>query len=137
MFHQVVFAAIMFTNVFRTTYILRSSPYAQRMPVRGKQTATRLFGLGAATFIFGFLVWNLDNIFCNNLTRWKHSLGWPGAFLLEGHSWWHIFTVSSTPVRLHEPLNETLRSLFFRQQAPISCSLATPVSRILPHPAFT
>lgn len=94
MFHQVVFAAIMLTNVYRTVYVLRTPPYAQLISPQDKQTITRLFGSGAATFLAGFLVWNLDNIFCSDITGWKHQLGWPGAFLLEGHSWWHILTVS-------------------------------------------
>ncbi|KIP11150.1 hypothetical protein PHLGIDRAFT_125047 [Phlebiopsis gigantea 11061_1 CR5-6] len=99
-FHQVVFATVMFTNIFRTTYILRTSPYQQRIPDHDKKTVTHLFALGAATFLFGFLVWNLDNIFCHNITGWKHSLGWPGAFLLEGHSWWHILTATGTYLML-------------------------------------
>ena len=96
MFHQIVFASIMLTNVFRTMYILRTAPYIQLIPAHDKQVVTHLFGTGAATFILGFLIWNLDNIFCMRLTGWKELLGWPGAFLLEGHSWWHIFTVGNT-----------------------------------------
>ena len=126
-FHQVVFATIMFTNVFRTTYILRTSPYKQLIPDHDKKTVTRLFSLGAATFLFGFFVWNLDNIFCHNITGWKHSLGWPGAFLLEGHSWWHVLTVShqSPP-----PCSSSLTCLAYRPPAPTSCSSATLVRRI-------
>ncbi|GJE89599.1 ceramidase [Phanerochaete sordida] len=99
-FHQVVFATIMLTNVFRTTYILKNSPYAQVIPAHDKQVITHLFSTGAATFILGFLIWNLDNIFCFNLTSWKHEFGWPGAFLLEGHSWWHILTATGTYLML-------------------------------------
>ena len=83
----------MFTNVFRTAYVLRNPPYAQLIPPHDRKTIARLFGSGALTFLTGFLVWNLDNIFCARLTMWKHLMGWPGAFLLEGHSWWHILTV--------------------------------------------
>jgi dihydroceramidase len=40
--------------------------------------------MGAWLFVFGFVVWNLDNIFCTALTRQKVAIGWPSAFLLEG-----------------------------------------------------
>ncbi|KAJ3480423.1 hypothetical protein NLI96_g8364 [Meripilus lineatus] len=48
---------------------------------------------GAGIFALGFFVWNLDNIFCKTITRWKIAIGWPAAFLLELHSWWHVLTV--------------------------------------------
>ena len=85
----------MFTNVFRTIYILRNEPYQSTISPQDRKTISRLFGSGAATFAAGFFIWNLDNIFCSRLTAWKELFGWPGAFLLEGHSWWHILTVSN------------------------------------------
>ena len=97
-YHQVVFANIMFLNVFRTAYLLRKPPTALRVPAHDRQIVTRLFTSGALTFIMGFLIWNLDNIFCSRVTRWKHAVGWPAAFLLEGHSWWHILTVGLIPL---------------------------------------
>jgi len=43
-------------------------------------------------FLFGFFIWNLDNIFCGSWTRVKQAVGWPGAFFMEGHAWWHVLT---------------------------------------------
>jgi dihydroceramidase len=75
-------------------------------------TIGKLFSKGAGMFALGFFIWNMDNIFCDTLTRWKVFIGWPRAFLLEGmpvhclrihllwlndysgHSWWHVLTVS-------------------------------------------
>jgi dihydroceramidase len=37
---------------------------------------------------FGFLLWNLDNIFCTSLRQWRRSVGLPWGILLEGHGWW-------------------------------------------------
>lgn len=74
----------MFTNVFRTSYILRFSEAAKTIPDQCRTTIAWLFGTGAVTFAFGFLIWNLDNIFCSKVTQWKHQVGWPAAFLLEG-----------------------------------------------------
>ncbi|KAI0348274.1 alkaline phytoceramidase [Trametopsis cervina] len=104
-FHQVVFASIMFTNAYRTWYVLSNSdPIAAtakfRIPVHDRRTIGSLFLTGALTFAFGFLIWNLDNAFCNTVTKWKQSIGWPAAFLLEGHSWWHVFTAIGTYLML-------------------------------------
>ena len=46
--------------------------------------------MGAGMFALGFFVWNMDNIFCDTLTRWKVFIGWPWAFLLEGIFAYHL-----------------------------------------------
>ncbi|KAA1468124.1 alkaline phytoceramidase [Dentipellis sp. KUC8613] len=95
-YHQVVFAILMFCVTARTTYLVGYSDFSRRIPEKKKSITRRLFGTGAAVFAFGFFVWNLDNIFCSTLTNWKRTIGWPTAFLLEGHSWWHIMTAAGT-----------------------------------------
>lgn len=92
-YHQLIFGSIMFTNAFRTAYLLKWSEFAGRIPQANKAAVTRVFSSGAAIFVLGFIIWNLDNIFCNTITHWKQAVGWPAAFFLEGHSWWHVFTV--------------------------------------------
>ncbi|KAF2841225.1 aPHC-domain-containing protein [Patellaria atrata CBS 101060] len=47
---------------------------------------------GLGFIAFGFFIWNLDNIFCSTLRRWRHDIGLPWGILLEGHGWWHIMT---------------------------------------------
>ncbi|THH27670.1 hypothetical protein EUX98_g6519 [Antrodiella citrinella] len=95
-YHQAVFATVMLINAYRTYYLLRVSPMSAHIPAPLKTSIARIFSSGVGIFVFGFFVWNLDNIFCGALTGWKRSLGWPAAFLLEGHSWWHIFTALGT-----------------------------------------
>ncbi|KAI1793116.1 alkaline phytoceramidase [Ganoderma leucocontextum] len=99
-YHQVVFATLMFTTTFRTVHLLRIGEVSKRLPQAQRSTIARLFSSGAGTFAFGFLIWNLDNVFCSNITRWKQTVGWPAAFLLEGHSWWHILTATGTYLML-------------------------------------
>ncbi|CAA7264794.1 unnamed protein product [Cyclocybe aegerita] len=91
-YHQLVFGFLVVSNTLRVTYILHKPEAAERISQKAKTTITNFFSTGAALFVLGFVVWNLDNIFCHNLTRWKLSLGWPAAFFLEGHAWWHILT---------------------------------------------
>jgi len=95
-YHQIVFASLVLTTTARVTYVLRWSERIKDIPENIRSTIGQLFSTGAAIFALGFLVWNLDNIFCDTLTRWKVHIGWPCAFLLEGHSWWHIMTGAGT-----------------------------------------
>ena len=48
--------------------------------------------IGLTVFVAGFAIWNLDNIFCNQLRRWRRAVGLPWAVLLEGHAWWQLMT---------------------------------------------
>ncbi|KAI0778801.1 alkaline phytoceramidase [Trametes elegans] len=107
-YHQAVFASIMFITLFRTIYLLRNGDIAKKLPPGPRATVTRFFSSGAGTFAFGFFVWNLDNIFCSTVTRWRNLVGWPAAFLLEGHSWWHILTATGTYLMLVGNTCETL-----------------------------
>ena len=83
-YHQVVFGILMFINAFRTVHLLRYSKTAQRLPATARKSVGRIFIAGAGTFALGFIIWNLDNVFCAGITRWKQSIGWPTAFILEG-----------------------------------------------------
>ena len=83
-YHQVVFATLMIIVGYRTAYLLYWSPRSPQIPDEKKKVITRIYLTGVLQFLFGFFVWNLDNIFCGTLTRWKFNIGWPLAFLLEG-----------------------------------------------------
>jgi dihydroceramidase len=84
-YHQVVFAILVLLTSYRLTYLIRWSPmYRSRTPPAVKDECLRLFWSGGLLFIFAFVIWNLDNVFCDTLTVWKHALGWPAAVFLEG-----------------------------------------------------
>ncbi len=83
-YHQVVFGAIVLGSAIRIAYLLKWSEIRTKIPDEKKAQIANIYTMGAAIFVLGFLVWNLDNIFCDLLTVWKTSLGWPAAFLLEG-----------------------------------------------------
>jgi len=57
-----------------------------------------MYQTGFITFLAGFAIWNVDNIYCSTLTEWKKAVGWPTAFLLEGTN--HILSPYRTlPMR--------------------------------------
>ncbi|CAG7922405.1 unnamed protein product [Penicillium olsonii] len=47
---------------------------------------------GLSMFLGGFLIWNLDNIFCSEIRQMRRKIGLPWGLLLEGHGWWHVMT---------------------------------------------
>ncbi|PPQ83777.1 hypothetical protein CVT26_004865 [Gymnopilus dilepis] len=105
LYHQLTFALLVLSTALRISYILKHTPARTLIPPHKKKSIISFFSTGAAIFALGFVVWNLDNIFCGVLTRWKVSVGWPAAFLLEGHSWWHVLTVGWVILLLWKGLN--------------------------------
>jgi len=94
-YHQVVFAILMLSVTFRTMYLIYLDT-SKGVPPAVKKRTGEIYRTGSLTFLAGFAIWNLDNIYCNTLTEWKQTVGWPAAFLLEGHSWWHALTAVGT-----------------------------------------
>ncbi|KAL0581053.1 alkaline ceramidase ydc1 [Marasmius crinis-equi] len=91
-YHQTVFAALMLWMPYRILYLTRRSPYASRISSDKVTVARSWYIKGVIVWLVAFAIWNLDNLFCDRITGWKVAVGWPAAFLLEGHSWWHFFT---------------------------------------------
>jgi hypothetical protein len=80
-YHEVIFAILMLTTAARIHHLLRQST---TLPKEVKSSIGTTFATGSGLFILGFVIWNLDNIFCSALTRQKAVVGYPIAFLLEG-----------------------------------------------------
>ncbi|KAI5122368.1 hypothetical protein M0805_004125 [Coniferiporia weirii] len=107
-YHQVVFASIMIVISARGAWLLHWSEASVRFRQETKKTIANLYNAGAGAFVLGFAIWNLDNFFCDTLSEWKAFLGWPAAFLLEGHSWWHILTALGSYLMWTGTICETL-----------------------------
>ncbi|EPQ26764.1 uncharacterized protein PFL1_05743 [Pseudozyma flocculosa PF-1] len=101
-FHQVAFATLLLSSTFREWYLLHhpssplssSSSSSSSSPLinQRKREITSLNAKGAIIFALGFVIWNIDNLFCAQLTAWRHAIGYPAAWALQGHAWWHLFT---------------------------------------------
>lgn len=73
----------MICSTLRTLYLLRSD-ISKDVPPVVKAKIGKMYQTGLLTFLVGFAIWNVDNIYCSTLTEWKKAVGWPIAFLLEG-----------------------------------------------------
>ncbi|KAJ2553315.1 hypothetical protein EV175_002985 [Coemansia sp. RSA 1933] len=87
-FHQVVFGITAFgAGLF--AYKRLNDP---RVSDEARQLLIRLFKLGHICMLSGFLVWNLDNMFCERLRSYRSYAGMPLDAVLQLHGWWHILT---------------------------------------------
>merc|ERR1712000_674608 len=97
-FHQVAYAALTATVVFRSIWVMETQlrpALATRNSDRARhilQTMWTMVATGLLVFVGGFMIWNLDNAFCTEIRRLRRAVGLPWAILLEGHGWWHLMT---------------------------------------------
>ncbi|KIW63835.1 hypothetical protein PV04_08807 [Phialophora macrospora] len=121
-FHQTVYALLTVFIVFRSIYSMETSlrpslrkseekhrlerkrsgvpdviskeqqAYENQRDREILKTMWILVAFGVSIFLVGFYIWNLDNIYCSTLRRWRRSIGMPWGFFLEGHGWWHLMT---------------------------------------------
>lgn len=56
------------------------------------KTMWLMIACGLSIFLGGFGIWNLDNMYCSRLRKWRHEIGLPWGIFLEGHGWWHLMT---------------------------------------------
>jgi hypothetical protein len=47
---------------------------------------------GIAVFAGGFAIWNIDNIFCDQLRQIRDFLGLYLGMIVQGHGFWHLMT---------------------------------------------
>ncbi|KAJ1943016.1 alkaline ceramidase ydc1, partial [Linderina pennispora] len=87
-FHQVAFA---FTAMGTVGFGYKRMKQ-MRIDRRTKRLMTRLLVLGHIGMYGGFLVWNLDNIFCHRLRSYRQMVNSPLDVFLQLHGWWHILT---------------------------------------------
>lgn len=105
-FHQDAYAVLTAVVVFSNMWIMEKSVrpalekrQQQRSAASGVPTADTiikdmwiLVATGLTIFLGGFLIWNLDNVYCSTIRPWRHNMGLPWAVVLEGHAWWHLMT---------------------------------------------
>ncbi|XP_050428649.1 alkaline ceramidase 3 [Adelges cooleyi] len=51
----------------------------------------KMFIIALALYLFGFFLWNIDNIFCKNLTSLREQIPVYLQPFTQMHSWWHVF----------------------------------------------
>ena len=99
-FHQVAYAGL-------TALVLTRSIYLLHVKVDNAEARKNMWwtiAIGVSSFLTGFILWIIDNEFCDALRSVRHQIGVPAAFLLgilspqpvlhvyrliiELHGWW-------------------------------------------------
>lgn len=70
------------------TYRMNATPLAQQRC----REARALTNIGSLMFVGAFLIWNIDNQYCDALSDLKDKLGFPFSGILELHALWHFGT---------------------------------------------
>ncbi|KAI1467377.1 putative alkaline phytoceramidase [Daldinia caldariorum] len=108
-FHQDAYAVLTATVVFSNIWIMertlrpalkvreesrKREARAPRLPTANETIREMwvMVATGLSVFLGGYLIWNLDNMYCNTIRKWRHQLQLPWAVVLEGHAWWHLMT---------------------------------------------
>ncbi|KAK4131799.1 aPHC-domain-containing protein [Trichocladium antarcticum] len=97
-FHQVAYGALTLGTTAWGFYVMENvlrPVLRKRNPVecdRYMRDMWRLAATGILMFLAGFVLWNVDNLFCHHLTASKKQMLLPWSLVLETHGWWHILT---------------------------------------------
>lgn len=77
-FHQVAYALLTFLVLARSTYLL----HTRIDNAEARKNMWWTIAIGVTTFLTGFLLWFIDNEYCDILRSVRQKIGMPWAFLL-------------------------------------------------------
>ncbi|KAL9933192.1 hypothetical protein V8E36_007910 [Tilletia maclaganii] len=95
--HQLTYAMLQIGSSVRVYSLLSSNPSSALSQKGGSQALVRqhvksLFWTSTACFVVAFALWNVDNVFCEDLHKIRRRIGLVPGIVLQGHSWWHLLT---------------------------------------------
>lgn len=59
----------------------------------------RIFVVGILMYLFGWGIWNLENVYCENVREFRRTSALP-EFLSQLHGWWHILAGYATYLQI-------------------------------------
>ncbi|KAK4220950.1 ceramidase [Podospora fimiseda] len=88
-YHVIAFATALGIVTLRSQYLFHWVKFAGREKDRDWNKRT-WEAIGVC--LVGYALWNIDLSFCGELRRVREWLGFPWAWGLELHGWWHLLT---------------------------------------------
>jgi dihydroceramidase len=83
-FHQISYGAIQLYLTYKLQKLRARLPPNSKL----KKDCTRLLNSGMALTALAFGIWNVDNVFCEDITSAREGKWW--SVLTQGHAWWHV-----------------------------------------------
>jgi len=84
LFHQVSYGITQLYITYKLQALRARLPPDSRL----NKDCTRLLSTGMALTILAFGIWNVDNVFCEDITNARDGKWW--SVVTQGHAWWHI-----------------------------------------------
>lgn len=100
--HQVMYGVLVFYMIYQAVMILKEGY---------NKVSMKLFVIGILMYGSGFLLWNLENEFCQHVAAVRSSLPPFLAPITQLHGWWHLFAGYATYMNIQFCLFHRLNHL--------------------------
>ena len=77
-FHQVAYAILTALVLLRSIFLMLT----RIDDIEAKKNMTRSIVIGVTSFATGFVLWTIDNEYCDALRNFRNQIGFPWAFFL-------------------------------------------------------
>ncbi|KAJ3411621.1 hypothetical protein HDV05_001990 [Chytridiales sp. JEL 0842] len=92
-FHEVSYGVQVAFAVLYPFYQLNSPTAKSHAHLRTKSKEILILHVYAIfNFVGGFVIWNVENQFCDDIRSWRQGQGLVGYMFLQLHAWWHYGT---------------------------------------------
>ncbi|XP_033119808.1 alkaline ceramidase 3-like isoform X2 [Anneissia japonica] len=103
LFHQAAYGTLVATLLLRMIYCCKYEGFSKN-----------LFWFSTLIYGTGFIIWNIDNIFCEEVRSIRNALPVYVAPVTQLHAWWHIFAGLGTQANI--AFGITLRYRFLKKK---------------------
>jgi len=103
--HQTMYGILVVYMIYQAVQILRSNY---------NSSSFKLFIIATLMYGTGFLLWNLENEFCDRVQSVRRSVPSVLAPLTQLHGWWHLFAGYATYMNVQFCMYHRLESLSLR-----------------------
>ena len=91
-YQVVVFVGGMIITGFKSHYLLKELKASGGLPDATAKDWSRRAWDSVYVSLFGYLLWNIEFMYCAELRAMRATIGLPFAWVFEFHGWWHILT---------------------------------------------
>ncbi|XP_071950596.1 alkaline ceramidase 3-like [Antedon mediterranea] len=120
LFHQAAYGTLVTGLLLRMIYCVKYEGFSKS-----------LFLFSTVIYGTGFIIWNIDNIFCPNVRSLRDTLPVYVAPVTQLHAWWHVFAGLGTQANI--AFGIALRYKFLKRKCIIwSHGIVVPFVRVCP-----
>ncbi|XP_077863211.1 alkaline ceramidase 3-like, partial [Saccoglossus kowalevskii] len=76
---------------------------------------------GTCCYLLGFILWNVDNHFCDHIRKMRHQAITPFKPITQIHAWWHVLAGLGTMMQLMYSID--IRCTFLKYKSSIQTYL--------------